>query len=164
MLKEICQKYFLLRCLLETYTCAIKIWSSQHEINFKWQAIWRSYQCTMWQICDANIFPPIFEQLFMLHFPRTNVIGIFPRGRFFPSSTIVFTFMCARQYFWTFGLLCIFGVFNNQIHYSTNLCFIDLIVVALWNRPQVDAVCPASRDPNQASRPSISRCECFKEP
>ena len=90
MLKEICQTYFLLRCLLETYTCAIKIWSSQHEINFKWQPIWRSYQCTMWQICDANIFPPIFEQLFMLHFPRTNVIGIFPRV---PSSLLP----CARR-------------------------------------------------------------------
>ena len=98
----------------------------------------------------------------LLHFPRTNLIGLFPRGRFYPSSTTVFTFMCARHYFWTFGVLCIFGVFNNQLYYSTNLCFIDLIVVALWNRPQVDAVCPASRDPNQASCPSIPTCECFK--
>ena len=71
----------------------------------------------------------------LLHFPRTNLIGLFPRGRFYPSSTIVFTFMCARHYFWTFGVLCIFGVFNNQLYYSTKLCFIDLIVVALWNRP-----------------------------
>ena len=72
-------------------------------------------------------------------------MGIFPLGRFFPSSTIVFTFMRAA----IFLDLCIFGVFNNQIDSSINLCFIDLIVVALWNRPQVDAVCPASRDPNQ---------------
>ena len=46
-------------------------------------------------------------------------------------------------------MLCIFGVFNSQIDYSTKLCFIDWIVVALWNRLKKDAVCLASRDPNQ---------------
>ena len=93
-----------------------------------------------WHLMTFNI---------LLHFPRTNLIGLFPQGRFYPSSTIVFIFMCARHYFWTFGVLCIFGVFNNQLYYSTNLCFIDLIVVALWNRLKKDAVCLASRDPNQ---------------
>ena len=107
-----------------------------------------------------------------ISFRWTVVYVTFPKDKcnwYFPSRQIL-SLEYHRLYFHVRAAIfldlwgCIFGVFNNQIDYSTNLCFINLMVVALWNRPQEDAVCLASRDPSQASCSRCPNCECFKEP
>ena len=73
----------------------------------------------------------------------------------FPQSAIVFTFMCAPQYFWTFGCICIFGVFKHSNYRARKCLYLVHFAVSemLLSGTAIKkgAVCLASRDPNQAS-------------
>ena len=91
----------------------------------------------------------------MLHCPKTNIIS-----RFFPLVTILH----ARQSNCTFGVLYLYFMsWNNQITWCTKLSFSDWTSVALWNRPQEDAACLPSRDPNQFLAEDSQICECFNK-
>ena len=104
----------------------------------------------------------------MLHCLQTNVIGnLSPKADLVPWEPIVLYIYVRSNISGVLGCFVYLECSNNQITGQESIYILYIFSmknVALWNRPQVDAVCPASRDPNQASCPRIPTCECFKDP
>ena len=82
------------------------------------------------QLCTNLSKSPICPNLSAasVTFPKDNVIGAFPlRPDSFPQSAIVFTFMCAPQYFWTLGSFVYLECSNIQITGQENIYILFIL-------------------------------------
>ena len=65
--------------------------------------------------------------MWVLHFPRTCNWHFSSEADSFPQSAIVFTFMCAPQYFWTLGSFVYLECSNIQITGQENIYILFIL-------------------------------------